>query len=410
MQPIRLVIPGDYWDSQIYRGRLYLTSMDGGTSVYDWDHAVELMIHQDSDRLTVTCAFSRGDYLYHPEWSLVFRDPEIGTVLREKFSALAITPLDMPSSVLAESLLGSADSIGGLADDTAVYRNQIYAATEAGLLRANIRQARSKRNRSGIGRPETIWDGAALSLAVRSGGDLAIAAGAEGLFELSDLFSEPLTDPTSVSARHTTFANYAFASIYGSSDNSGGYLAAYAWAHQNNDSRLTRQYVKTFNDSEIFQSFHGTSWANQEKIYLCEQGKLLAVKYVQGNVVPDKHRGDPFQIIGSLDVPTANHRILAGGVAFFGTVIEHDTGLIVVRSDNSIFEISGPVTRWRVFPRSNRYENHLHVIFEDRLEIFSFNHDYMVEQDTKIAGIEYRSERQRNSGGNFRPFISTPVI
>src|SRR3954462_4325894 len=213
MQPIRLVIPGDYWDSQIYRGRLYLTTMDGGTYVYDWDRVIELVTRQDSDRLAITCAFARGDYLYHPEWSLVFGDPDIGTMLRDKFSSLARAPLELPSAVIATSILGSADAPGGLADDTVLYKNHLYAATDSGLLRANIRHTRGKRNRSGIGSSERLWDGAALSLAVRRGGDLALAAGEEGLFELG-LLSDEREDPRQVSTRHTDFAAYAHASIY----------------------------------------------------------------------------------------------------------------------------------------------------------------------------------------------------
>jgi hypothetical protein len=391
MLPIRLVIPGDYWDSQIYRGRLYLTTMNGGTDVYDWDRAVESLIRQKSDRLALTCAFLRGDYLYHPEWSLVFDDPDIGTLLMEKFSFLAKAYLEMPPIVLEHSLLGSADAPGGLSDDTAVYGNYLYAATESGLLRANIRRNRSKRNRSGIGSSETIWDGASLSLAIRRGGDLAIAAGEEGLLELKDLLSESLEEPYKVSNRHTIFADYAFASIYGFSDLEGGYLEAYNWIRRGSD--LTRQYIRTFEDGDIFDfssGMRGMSWANQEKIYLCTRDKLFAVRYVQKEVGFGMPGVEPFRTIGSLDIPTLGRKILGGGIPFFGVVIEHEDGLIIVQSDNGIVEIPGPVTKWRVFPRSSRYENHLHIVFEDRVEIWSFNHDYMVSQRSKLAGIEYR--------------------
>jgi hypothetical protein len=35
-------------------------------------------------------------------------------------------------------------------------------------------------------------------------------------------------------------------------------------------------------------------------------------------------------------------------------------------------------------------KNQLHVIYEDRLEILSFNHDYFVDQEAKLSGITYR--------------------
>lgn len=36
------------------------------------------------------------------------------------------------------------------------------------------------------------------------------------------------------------------------------------------------------------------------------------------------------------------------------------------------------------------FKNQLHVIYEDRLEILSFNHDYFVDQEAKLSGITYR--------------------
>ena len=42
MQPLVLSIPGDFWDVQIYRGRLYLWHYDGRLSVYDWERLIEL--------------------------------------------------------------------------------------------------------------------------------------------------------------------------------------------------------------------------------------------------------------------------------------------------------------------------------------------------------------------------------
>ena len=51
--------------------------------------------------------------------------------------------------------------------------------------------------------------------------------------------------------------------------------------------------------------------------------------------------------------------------------------------------LSGEPINWRVFPRSKFYENHLHIVYPDRLEILSFNDDYFVDQEKKKAGIRY---------------------
>ena len=73
-------------------------------------------------------------------------------------------------------------------------------------------------------------------------------------------------------------------------------------------------------------------------------------------------------------------------MAHFGVVIELEDSLLVLRSDEAIERIEGEVVSWRVFPRSRKYVNQLHVIYEDRLEIWCFLHDYFQNQDTKFYG------------------------
>jgi len=61
-----------------------------------------------------------------------------------------------------------------------------------------------------------------------------------------------------------------------------------------------------------------------------------------------------------------------------------------------IHTFAGEPVNWRIFPRSKHYENQLHIIYNDRLEIISFNHDYFVNQNEKWAGIEVFRRYKRN--------------
>jgi len=83
--------------------------------------------------------------------------------------------------------------------------------------------------------------------------------------------------------------------------------------------------------------------------------------------------------------------VVSGRTALFGTIIECDNALVIVPSEGPQFTLSGEPVNWRIFPSSKHYENHLHIIYEDRIEIFSFNHDYFVDQDAKRSGIRYWS-------------------
>jgi hypothetical protein len=62
-----------------------------------------------------------------------------------------------------------------------------------------------------------------------------------------------------------------------------------------------------------------------------------------------------------------------------------------VPSAGEPFFMKGEPTNWRVFPRSRDYRNHLHIIYEDHVEIVIFTHDYFIDQHTKLAGIEVSS-------------------
>jgi hypothetical protein len=72
-------------------------------------------------------------------------------------------------------------------------------------------------------------------------------------------------------------------------------------------------------------------------------------------------------------------------------VIESDDALLVILTTGESLSLPGEPTNWRVFPRSHNYISHLHVIYEDRLEIFAFTHDYFVDQETKLSGLDSRA-------------------
>lgn len=71
-----------------------------------------------------------------------------------------------------------------------------------------------------------------------------------------------------------------------------------------------------------------------------------------------------------------NRRVLEAQVEVFGLVIEYDNCIIVLFADGSKKTISfngRKLTSWRTFPESKNYLNQLHLIFENEIEIHSFN-------------------------------------
>jgi hypothetical protein len=126
-------------------------------------------------------------------------------------------------------------------------------------------------------------------------------------------------------------------------------------------------------------------------MYRAKKNGFEVIKYIN-TFDPEKKR---FKKLADIDLKEWKGRVIGGGSAHFGNIVECENALVVVQSDGNTFTIPEPVTRWRVYPRSLNYENHLHVILDDRLEIYSFHHDYFSNQMEKNIGIEFQPKEYK---------------
>jgi hypothetical protein len=375
MQNLKITIPGKYWDTQLYEGRLYLFDRDAGLQVLNWDLIVDEWKIPDHLRVALECAFRRSDYLYHSDFRLLLHDPEIRNLIRNKFEQLAELNLDLSASRLSKVIIGKQDVPFPFPHaDSTVYMRSLYSAGQSGIYRATCNK-RTKRPIST--RPERRWDGPAVSIAA-SYGCMAIAAADEGLFELSlSSHDFPRKDARRLATKNCVGCNWALYSIYGSSHLSGGFMAEFQ-KEQVGRNEPVRKFRDVVGEGEIFAS-KGYSWGVHDKLYQATSSEVRVVRYL-----PWRERR--FQWLGAIEVPPDLGGVVSASAALFGTVIEFDEGILVEASDGGTYKLDGEPIRWRTFPRSKHYENQLHVIYEDHLEIYSFNHDYFVDQETKIAG------------------------
>lgn len=415
MQPVKLSIMGDYWDVQIYRGRLYLWEMNGRVSVYSWDGVVEKVAQQAESQLAATIAFGRGDLLYtelseHGEF-VEWASELLEGLGRQEFN---LNRKDMQPFLLHEQ----ENPFRDLPIDTDIFDSTLYGLCDSGLWSATVHRPYLKQAISS--RPRKISDAKAYSVRAKSG-RLALAAGSDGLLEV-DIGREQLWEEGEhggqiadlgqgtyqVSARHCSQAEWAFSSIYCSSHETGGYLVGFNWRKPDAEEldvelnidddqfeqtiapaplRPALEYVGLFDEREI--SGNGvkpkTSWGAQDKIYFIRNGQIETVRFVQSKLRSEE---PAFRRSEAIDL-RADYDPINAGVAYFGSIIETDEAIVVLQSDGTRATIPGPITRWRLYPRAIRYENHLHVILNDRLLIASFNGDYFVDQDTKLLGMNY---------------------
>jgi hypothetical protein len=321
------------------------------------------------------CAFRRSDYLYASEFSLLLHDPEIKEIILSKFNELGARELILDTRD-NEGLVGEQDTPFPFPhSDSIIYRSQMYIGASVGLFRATC----DKRTVRPVStKPEKKWDGPSLSIAA-SYGEIAVAAGDYGLFEVP---VQPLNAraPRVTLEKSCNKCSWNFQSIYCTGPEQSGWMAEFEKIKKEGEGFTARRFTKELSSEDIFGE-QGFTWSQQDKMYLATTDALKVARYVPWL---DKDQR-LVRYREAIPLPRKGE-VLAGAVANFGTVLEYEDSISVLQSDNDVFNIPGDPVAWRIFPKSKHYENQLHVIFEDRLEIYSFNHDYFLDQDSKKLG------------------------
>jgi len=407
MQPIKITIKGDYYDCQIYRGRLYLWTFDGDLKVYNWNDIIQSFIKKDTDKIAMTFCFLDGNYLYKSSLIELFKDVDFKNLLLDKFTKIEKPIFQLTEKQLEKFLFGEQETPTGiLPTDTEIYSNKLYFIHEQGLFSGSAHRDKSDKFPVSS-RPSKIWDCNLLSIKANKYPQLALSGGNEGLFELNMSKSLPSNlerveqrSPIfQISKRHSSFSNYSYLNIYNTSLIENSFLVIFKWnitKDRNQKDKPLRDYDTNINDQQIFNvknKGHFISWGIEDKLYKATEGGFEIIKY---NNYANKDKGEEtFTRLKTVNLHAWKGKVINGGTAYFGNIVECENALVVIQSDGRYLTIPGPITRWRVYPRSMNYENHLHVILDDRIEIYSFNHDYFLNQQDKEIGIQFTAEKHR---------------
>jgi hypothetical protein len=410
MQPVKITLKGDYYDCQIYRGRLYLWTFNGDLKVYNWNEIVQSLIKKDTDKIALTFCFLDGNYLYKSSLIELFKDVDFKKLLLNKFSRIEKPVFQLTEKELDKFLLGQQETPTGiLPTDTEIYSNKLYFIHEKGLFSGSAHRSKSDKYPVSS-RPTKLWDCNLLSIKANKYPQLALSGGDEGLFELNMATSLPSNLERverkifQISKNHSSFSNYSFLNIYNTSLVENSFLAMFKWNNskdKNHDEKPIRDYDTSISDKEIFNinsNRHFISWGIEDKIYKATNGGFEIIKF--NNYANEEKGEQKFTRLNSLNLQAWKGKVINGGTAYFGNIVECENALVIVKSNGEYLTIPGPITRWRVYPRSMNYENHLHVILDDRIEIYSFNHDYFLDQKEKNIGIQFTNEKYHRTRRN----------
>ena len=399
MSYIKLSIPGQYWDSQIYSNQLFLFGIEGDLKVInDWRKFIyNIFVDSELDIITEV-AFLDCSVLYQKAARLMFKDKELQNKILKKF-------IDFPQekyldSSFTDRFLTQVDNPFPYPHtDSEIYNKRIYVCNQDGVFYTNSSISNDLENFIDKDQKATkLWDNHTFSLSGSSGyKSLAFATGSDGLYYQNfenDIEKQKNTEPTLISNSPCNSCHWHGFSIYGVSF-SNSYLASFKLVDdENNKNKKKRQFDRIYYSSDIFgESSNGYSWGFKDKLYLFGDNTIKSIEYSQRK----KASSPKFKLLDDTSLEDANftnenhnlnyENIVSAKVAPFGIVIEYDECLAIILSDNkSLIIIDGEPVNWRVFSRSNNYLNHLHIIYDDRLDILTFYNDYFVKQDQKIFG------------------------
>lgn len=429
MQTLSLTIPGEYYDSQLYSGRLYLWTRDESIVTLDWHPLIEAIPVPESLRFALRCSFQHSEYLYNFQGQTMLHDPDIRTLLTSKFHQLSQLRIEMSPEFLKRFTIREQRNPFPFphADNLAFYNN-LFVASQDGIARAVI----DRRNRNPVSRVvRQLWDGPVSSLA-GAHSTVAFSCGDDGLFQLrwnpvTGTRNRRDTSPVRVLDQHSDFVRWMYASIFSSSYSAGGYLLDYDWRDLPSlrDDQVTsdRTLLGVFSTGDIFDQKddgQGTfSWGGHDKLYRMTNKAVEIVRYdpqynrqllrpllatshdpVIFSSVEDVRRlglEGRYTRLGSVGIDSAVDDIVQADTAAFGVVIEGSEGVVVIGSDQEVLSLEGEPVNWRIFPRSVHYTNQLHLIYENYLTVYSFVHDFLVDQSTKRIGL--RSNERELLGG-----------
>ena len=130
VSPLKLTIPGRYWDSQIYRGRLHLFGMDGHILTLDWDRLVESLRVEDRLRLAVRSAFQRSDFLYGVAATGILDDVDVREIMIRRFHSLSEAPLEVGKQEVDRTTLGEQDNLFPFPHaDSEIYNRRLFVSS-----------------------------------------------------------------------------------------------------------------------------------------------------------------------------------------------------------------------------------------------------------------------------------------
>lgn len=324
----RLSLQGDFFDCQLYGGLLYLWTFNGSLQIYNYTAIIKewLRLHENNHF---------GCHAYENDMSQAY----ISAVDLRRF-------LLYERDYLTDEFPTGTEILGG----------ELYEANAKGLFGCKVPVFAKMMPVVKISDTPLVH----VSGAKRRG--LVCAGGSDGMFWMPS--SNRQRGLVHVSDRQTIRASFCSPGIYAHSSASDSYLLI-----MNGE-----LYGAVVREQELYPAAEvrgygpKMTWSWNNNFFIAEEHKLKVYDFVSAT--------EPMRLKDEIQFFYWKGDFVSAGSSMCGTVVELDNAICLfedLQRKDGHCTIMGPVTRWRMYPRSISYSSHVHIIFDDRLDIVVMN-------------------------------------
>lgn len=378
-QCISINIEGDFIDSFIYSGTLFLVHADSKVTTHSWEPLLASALDNDRQNYRAVLAY---EFLKDCRRNSQLVDRESMTIY--------IGKKELEDKCVSTLLLD------GWPTDINVYANRFYIASENGVEEVPF-EWESRRLKS-TGRFH-IWRKYAYKVSANDAHRLAIAAGPNGIITASPHigYINEKEDVVTLLEIDSHDCEWVGRNLVANSLN-GAFLATFPdlpdkpkghdlggyWKLLN---KIKKELPETRRVEHIGTSSVVYAWVAGGKLFSLLSNGQLSVQQMSGDAEPAEagNIGNDMDIeIGMGNWFSNTKHVLAARSGLFGTVIEIGDDLCVVTESGTESVSTRPVS-WRVFPRAKSYLNHLHIIEKDHLSIRAYFTSEMPNQSDRFG-------------------------
>ncbi len=363
-QCIFIKLEGDFIDSFIYSGTLFLVHADSKITTHDWEGLIASALHNNNQTHGAIFEF--------------LKDCRETAQLTNRDSITIHIDKDELEDKCASTL-----PLDGWPTDINIYTNRLYIASETGVEELPF-EWRSRRIEP-AGRFH-IWRKYAYRVSANDWHRLAIAAGPNGVVTASPrngyIKEEDIATLLEIDSHDCEWVGRnlvansldgAFLSTFPElPKRPQGLLSSSDYWKQLN--AIKQQPPETQRVAHKGQNTVVYAWVAGNKLFsLLSTGELSVeqTNEATGSEQAERTVNDMDVEIGMGGRFSNTENVLAARSSLFGTVIEIGDELCTV-SEDGIETVSTRPVSWRVFSRARNYLNHLHIIENDQLFIRAY--------------------------------------